>query len=91
MKISSDLCGGISLLGALLAGSAALMAIMLLFSKNANARTFMFFLAVPAFFAGIIVFAIFYRESKRVRDLEAEEELIRKLALEKLENDKLGN
>lgn len=93
MKLSSDLCAGISLLGLIMAVPAALLGFMLLISKNSWAlvwgKTLTFFGALPVCVFGLVVFVIFYRESKRVKQVEAEEELIRKLALEKLEKDKL--
>jgi hypothetical protein len=91
MKLSSDLCAGISLFGILLAGCFGLVGMMLVFSSHSLSKSLMLFVAAPAFLLGIIIFVAFYRESKRIRQVEAEEELIRKLAIEKLEKEKLGN
>jgi uncharacterized membrane protein YciS (DUF1049 family) len=88
MRISSDLCSGVSLFGAFVAACFALVGLMLLFSKHSLAKTLVI-LSIPGFFAGIVLFTVFYRESVRIKQVEAEEELIRKLALEKLEKDKL--
>ena len=90
MKLSSDLCAGISLIGALVAACFAFVGlVLLLFSQNSGKMAFVI-LSIPGFFAGVIIFGVFYRESKRIRQVEAEEELIRKLAIEKLEKDKLS-
>ena len=96
MKLSSDLCAGISLIGILIAVTSALIAILIgvmIIGGNPWARyygpAFAFFGMIPAVLFGAIVFLIFYRESKRMKQVEAEEELIRKLALERLEKDKL--
>lgn len=88
-KLSSDLCAGASLIGAIIAAVFGLLGLLLMFSKNELAKTLIFFLALPAFFFGVITFVAFYRESGRRRQVETEEELIRKLAIEKLERDKL--
>ena len=89
MELSSDLCAGISLFGILIGAFFAIVGLLLVFSAHSMAKTLLFF-SVPGFFAGIVIFTVFYNESKRIKQVEAEEELIRKLALEKLEKDKLG-
>ncbi|MFH1470197.1 MAG: hypothetical protein ABIF01_00450 [Candidatus Micrarchaeota archaeon] len=94
MKLSSDLYAGISLLGVIVAIPSALLGIVLLISKGKwveyYGQWFAFLGAFPAFLVGLIVFIVFFRESKRMRQVEAEEELIRKLAIEKLARDKLS-
>ncbi len=94
MKLSSDLCAGISLIGILLAFPSAILGFLLMVVQNPWTKfygpMFTFFGAIPAFLLGLILFVTFYRESKRIKQVEAEEELIRKLALERLEKDKLG-
>ncbi len=96
MKLSSDLCAGVSLIGILVAVPSALIAILIavmIVGGNPWAKyygpIFTFFGAIPAAVLGAIIFVFFYRESKRMKQVEAEEELIRKLALERLEKDKL--
>jgi hypothetical protein len=89
VNLSSDLCAGISLFGGLIAAFFALVGLLLVFSGHSMAKTLVL-LSIPGFFAGVVIFTVFYNESKRIKQIEAEEELIRKLALEKLEKDKLG-
>ena len=88
-KLSSDLCAGVSLVGGITAAVFGLMSMLLAISKNDMARPLLLFFAFPGFMVSLVVFVVFYRESTRMRHLEAEEELIRKLAIEKLEKDKL--
>ena len=96
MKLSSDLCAGVSLIGILIAVPSALITIIIavmMVGGNPWAKyygpLFTFFGAIPAVLLGALIFVFFFRESKRMKQVEAEEELIRKLALERLEKDKL--